>query len=288
MVVAQPRVAGETCGRALPAAVHGYEVDVHIDDEVALGCSSAYLHCFAVIGGADYDHAVRVFGIVIVETARRGERVIYSVAHGVAQLGFGHAAVEGQGGDDVDIFHACGCRCVEHGFYDSLADVGAAHRREGEGDVVESYGELHVGSQEGGKGFRAERVGEGVADGFVGIGETFMGFGRVDYAAAAWGELFQTEAFAVVEQDRRRGAVCLQHEAGARGRGVAAARVAAAHRAAPAGAMGTSLRGPPGALEKCSTSQPRRLAKLASFGSGLTATGNPTTSSIGRSLVESA
>src|SRR4051812_2384904 len=54
------------------------------------------------------------------------------------------------------------------------------------------------------------------------------------------------------------------------------------------GAMGTSFRGPPGAFSKCSTSQPRLRAMAASRVSGLTATGNPTASSIGRSDAESA
>src|SRR5262249_3945302 len=54
------------------------------------------------------------------------------------------------------------------------------------------------------------------------------------------------------------------------------------------GAMGNSLRGAPPALRKSSISQPRLRAIVASFASGLTATGNPTASSIGRSDAESA
>ena len=43
---------------------------------------------------------------------------------------------------------------------------------------------------------------------------------------------------------------------------------------------------PPAAFSQCSTCQPRRRAMAASLVSGLTATGNPTASSMGRSLAE--
>ena len=52
--------------------------------------------------------------------------------------------------------------------------------------------------------------------------------------------------------------------------------------------MGSRGRGPPGAFFQCSTCQPRRRATVASFGSGFTATGKPTDSSMGRSEAESA
>src|SRR5262249_6931971 len=61
------------------------------------------------------------------------------------------------------------------------------------------------------------------------------------------------------------------------------------HRAARInGASGSSLAGPPDAFANCSTSQPRLRAIAASRVSGLTATGKPTASSIGRSDAESA
>ena len=59
-------------------------------------------------------------------------------------------------------------------------------------------------------------------------------------------------------------------------------------RADSSGPMGRIGRGPPGAFDHCSTSQPRLRAMAASRVSGLTATGKPTASSIGRSEVESA
>ena len=54
------------------------------------------------------------------------------------------------------------------------------------------------------------------------------------------------------------------------------------------GPSGSNGRAPPRLLAQCSTCQPRRRAMAASLASGLTATGKPTTSSMGRSLAESA
>ena len=53
---------------------------------------------------------------------------------------------------------------------------------------------------------------------------------------------------------------------------------------AAAGRWAAAARGPPGAFDQCSTSQPRLRAMAARRVSGLTATGKPTASSIGRSL----
>jgi len=76
---------------------------------------------------------------------------------------------------------------------------------------------------------------------------------------------------------------------GGRIAGEVASELEGLHRVAlPAGASGRRLRRMPGDLRKSSTSQPRFLAMLARRVSGLTATGNPTASSMGRSLAESA
>ena len=59
-------------------------------------------------------------------------------------------------------------------------------------------------------------------------------------------------------------------------------------RSRQTGPIGSSGRGPPDAFSQCSTSQPRLRASAASRVSGLTATGKPTASSMGRSDDESA
>ena len=58
-----------------------------------------------------------------------GEGVVDAVADGVAQLGLGHAAVQGEGRDEVHVVDAGRGGQVEHRLDDPLADVGPAHRR---------------------------------------------------------------------------------------------------------------------------------------------------------------
>ena len=106
VVVAQAAVRRQAGGRRLPAAVHGDEVDVHVDDQVALGRPAVDLHLLAVRRGAEVGHAVGVLGVVVVEQPAWGEGVVDAVADGVAQLGLGHAPVEGEGGDEVDVVDA--------------------------------------------------------------------------------------------------------------------------------------------------------------------------------------
>ena len=81
------------------------------------------------LGLADERHVVGVLGVVVVEEAVRGEGVVHAVADGVAQLGLGHAAVQGEGGDEVDVVDAGRGGQVEHGLDHALAHVGPAHRR---------------------------------------------------------------------------------------------------------------------------------------------------------------
>jgi hypothetical protein len=74
----------------------------------------------------------------------RGEGLVDPVAHGVAQLRLGHAPVQGQCGDEVDVVDARLGRQVEHRLDDPLADVGAPHGRQRQRDVVEADRELHA------------------------------------------------------------------------------------------------------------------------------------------------
>ena len=130
----------------------------------------------------------------------------------------GHAAVDGQGGDEVDVVHAGLGGEVQDRFDDPLADVGTAHRGEWQGDVVEGDRELHAGEQQGTQRFGiAEGVVEGVADGAVGVGQTLEGFGRVDDPGAPGWQLLQAEALTVVEHDGRAVPVDVEDEAGSGG-----------------------------------------------------------------------
>ena len=68
----------------------------------------------------------------------RSEGVVDPVSERVAQLLLGHAAVQGQGGDQHHVVHAGRGRHLEDLLDHELADVGGAHRRQGERHVVES------------------------------------------------------------------------------------------------------------------------------------------------------
>ena len=144
VVVAQAAVAGQAGGGGLVAAVHRHQVDVHVDEQVALGGPLVDLDLLALGRGAQEGEVVGVLGVVVVEQAVGGEGVVDPVADGVAQLGLGHAAVQGEGGDDVDVVDAGLGRQVEHRLDDALAHVGAAHGRQRQRDVVEGDRQLHA------------------------------------------------------------------------------------------------------------------------------------------------
>ena len=245
-------------------------------------------------GAAQLHHAVGVLGVVVVERALRGEGVEHPLAQGVAQLVVGHPAVQGQRRDQVHVVHPGRGRHVEDLLDDPLADVGAPHRRQRQRDVVEGDGQLHAGPQQRRQRIGVERVQQGVADGCFGIGQPLEGLGRVDDPAAARRQSLQAETLAVMEQDRRRRAVYVEHQSRARRLpaldGHQADLTSSPRRAPgrPRGASGRSLAGAPALVDQCSISHPRRRASAASLVSGLTATGKPTASSMGRSEVLSA
>ena len=217
VVVLQAAVGGEAGRDRLVAAVHGDEVDVHVDQQVALGRPPVDLDVLAVVGQPEVDEVRGVLGVVLEQEAVGREGLEDAVAEGVAQLGVGHAAVKGEGRDEHDVVDARLGREVEDGLDDPLAHVGRAHRGERERDVVEGDREPHARTNSklrSGCGV-PERVLEGVADGAVGISERVEGLGPVDDPRPD-GKAFETEALAVPQQRRRGRAVDLEDEAGPR------------------------------------------------------------------------
>jgi len=73
--MAQGSIAGEADRGRLPAAVHGHEVDVDVDEQVGLGGSLVDLDLLALVGGAQEGEVVRVLGVVLVQQAARLEGV---------------------------------------------------------------------------------------------------------------------------------------------------------------------------------------------------------------------
>ena len=92
-MMAKRRVAREARSRALVAAVHRYQVDVHVHREIAFHSASVELDFFAVLGCAEMSHAIGVFGVVVVEAAARCEGVVDAVADRVAQFVLGHPSM---------------------------------------------------------------------------------------------------------------------------------------------------------------------------------------------------
>ncbi len=222
VVVAQAAVAGQPGGHALVAAVHGDEVDVHVDQQVRGGGPLVDLDVLALIGLAEVDEVVGVLGVVLGEQAVRGEGVVDPVAQGVAQLRLGHAAVQGQRGHQHDVVHARLGRHVQHGLDHHLAHVGRLHLREGQRDVVEADGQLHAGPQQRRQRVAvAHRVEQRVTDGVVRVLDRLDRLGRVDHPAPL-GQRLEGEALAVPEQGGWGRLVDLEHEAGS-----------TAHRACP-------------------------------------------------------
>ncbi len=222
VVVAQAPVAGQPGGHALVAAVHGDQVDVDVDQQVRGGGPLVDLDVLALLGLADEEEVVGVLGVVLGQQAVGGEGVVDPVAQGVAQLLLGHAAVQGQRGDQHDVVDAGLRRHVEHGLDHHLADVGRLHGRKRQRDVVEADGELHARPQQRRQRVAVTlRVEQRVADGAVGVLDRLHRLGGVNDAAAL-GQRLEGEALAAPEQGRWRRLVHLEDEAGS-----------AAHRMGP-------------------------------------------------------
>ena len=204
VVVAQAAVAGQARRHALVPAVHRNQVDVDVDQQVRGGGALVDLDLFALLGLAQVDQVGRVLRVVLGQKAVGCERVIDAVAQGVAQLLFGHAAVQGQGGDQHHVVHAGLGGHVQDGLDHHLADVGCLHRGQGQGHVVEADRQLHAGPQQGGKRVAvALGMQQRVTDGPVGLLDRLHGFGRV-HDPAPLGQGLEGEALAVPKQGGRR------------------------------------------------------------------------------------
>ena len=156
-------------GRRLPPAVHGDEVDVDVDEQVGRGRPLVDLDLLALRRGAEELQVVGVLGVVLGQQSTGLEGVVDAVADGVAQLGLGHPAVQGERGDQLDVVDAGLGGEVEHGLDDPLADVGATHLGQRQADVVEGDRQPHAGEQQRRQRVLVDRVEQGVADGAVDV-----------------------------------------------------------------------------------------------------------------------
>ncbi len=158
VVEAQAAVRGEAGGDRLPAAVHRDLVDVGVHDQIGVGRPLVDLEDLALVGRPDHGQVVVVLGVVLVEHAARLEGVVDAVAEHVPQLVLVHAAMQAEGGDDVDVVDPGLGGEVEHRLDDPLTVVGPAHLRQRQAGVVEHDRQLHVGVQQRRQRVHVDRV----------------------------------------------------------------------------------------------------------------------------------
>ena len=212
VMVAERAVRGEAGGRRLPAAVHGDQVDVDVDEQVGLGGPLVDLDLLTLRGRAEEGEVVGILGVVLVEESAWFERVVDPVAERVAQFELVHPAVQRERADDVDVVDAGVRGHGQHLLHDALTDVGPLHLRQRQAHVVERDGQLHPGEQQRRQRVHVDRVEQAVADGAVDVVDRVVRFGGVDHPAAVGGELLEAEPFAVPEQRRRRRTVDVEYE----------------------------------------------------------------------------
>ena len=147
VVMADGGVGSQARVHGLVATVHGDEVHVHVDEQVALGDAAADADLFAQLRLAYDDVPVGVLGVVIVEPVR----VVAGhdpAPQAMAELGFRHPAVETEGRDEVDVLDTPGGGLLQYLLDDLLTNVGLAHRWQRYREVVEGDGQLHSRRQE--------------------------------------------------------------------------------------------------------------------------------------------
>ena len=134
MVVLETAVRGEAGRDGLVPAVHRHEVDVHIDEQVALGRVAVDLDILPVGSKAEVDEIRGILGVMLQEEPTGRECLEHAVAEGMAQLGIGHATVKGKRSNQHDVIDPCLGRKVQDRLDDALgvhrvdASAGAAGR----------------------------------------------------------------------------------------------------------------------------------------------------------------
>ena len=122
-------IGAEADRHRLVAAVHRYEVDVHVDEEVRFGRPTVDLDVLALLRHAKVDEVRGVLGVVVGQ--RVGiERPKDALADGPLDLGGRHAPVKRVRHDQPDVVDAGAGRELQDVFDHAPADVGRLHRRE--------------------------------------------------------------------------------------------------------------------------------------------------------------
>src|SRR5215210_4865626 len=203
VVVADGGVGGDAGVDGLVPPVHGDEVYVHVDDEVALGGPAADAYLLPTLRVPDDRVPLFVLCVVVVEPVGV-EGGHDPLAQGPPELLLRHAPVQPEGRDEVDVLHALRVSLLEHLLYDELAVVRRPHRRQGAGDVVEDDRKLHAGMEQLVQRLHPHRLEQRPLDGDVRVGERVHGPWGVDHTRPLR-QLLVVEAVPRVEHHRRAG-----------------------------------------------------------------------------------
>ena len=103
---------------------------------------------------------------------------------------------------------------VQDSLDDALSHVGTTHRWKRQGDVVEGDRQLHIGYETVAQrlGILAKRVVQCVDDRLVRACQPGQWLGGIDDARPTRWKRLNPESFAVMEHDRRRRTVDVEHE----------------------------------------------------------------------------
>ena len=181
--MAQALVGRESDGDRLVPAVHRHQVDVQINQQVGLRGAPRQPYFLAMLGLAEHRQLGAIFRVEVVQPI--GPVLLEgALANDAADLRFGHAAMQRGRDHQVHIVNAIIGKRLQHLVEKALADVGPAHLRQREAEVVDRDRDAHIGTQ-----LREQRVlvlgmQERVANGLVGVGQRVERRRRIDHAGA--------------------------------------------------------------------------------------------------------
>ena len=185
VVMPQTLVRRESHGDRLVPAVHRHQVDVQVDEQVGLDRAPRQPHFLAMIGLAKHRKLGAILGVEVVEPVRPVllERAL---TNDTANLRFRHPPMQRGRDHEMNVVNPVVGQRLQHLVEQALANVGPAHLRQRQADVVDRDRHAHVGTQ-----LREQRIlvlgmKQGVANRLVGVGERVQRRRRINHARADW------------------------------------------------------------------------------------------------------
>src|ERR1051325_2325073 len=133
---AQRLVIAESDSYRLVTAIHRYEVDIDVDQQIAFRATTIQYERFLMTRLADLDETVSPFGVVVVITIGvvlvKNSRPDHAL-----HFPLGHLPVQGIGDDDVNVVDAVSREHVEHDLENRLTNIRRRHWRQRQTDVVD-------------------------------------------------------------------------------------------------------------------------------------------------------